>query len=249
MAQMRSGIRSGLGSHKANRSIQLCKPKMKNNSLIVIAVALATIANATATHGRGFGGFHGGRGRAGGGASWEDDTYIPPIPTPGWNAAYGGVFSGPPQLNMKKGGGTFNPLAGEGGVQAGPQVNYECSEAGVCQRSGRDGNTNGRFQSWRVWAAAQVGARRRIWGCTRWAAQPPVDTPRGGTSVAGGGRTVYAIGLPPTCGCWEILPDPKFHGYNVFGRDWYRNIRVPGPRAAICVTSGRARIGPTSMVG
>src|SRR6476659_1769566 len=40
---------------------------MKTNSLIVIAVTLATFASAATTHGRGFGGFHGGGGFGGGG--------------------------------------------------------------------------------------------------------------------------------------------------------------------------------------
>jgi hypothetical protein len=44
---------------------------MKNISLIVIAVALATFASAATTHGRGFGGFHGGGGGGFGGGGFH----------------------------------------------------------------------------------------------------------------------------------------------------------------------------------
>jgi hypothetical protein len=194
---------------------------MKNNSLIVIAVALATIAGATATHGRGFGGFHGGRGWGGGGV--DDNPYSPPIPTPGWNAAYGGVFSGPPQLNMKKGGGVYNPLAGEGGAQAGPQVNYEAQrqQAFVSSLAGT-GIQMGGFSPGEFGPPPKVGLPSDM-GLHQVGGTAAEGYGRGGPSAAGGGAGGDGV-RNWTAADLRVLGNSarsEFRGYNVFGRDWY----------------------------
>src|SRR5262245_36965601 len=62
----------------------------------------------------------------GAGDLWGNGAYGNGLPwfegVPGANAAYGGFFSGPPQLAMKH-RETYNPLAGEQQAIGGPQLN------------------------------------------------------------------------------------------------------------------------------
>ncbi len=107
----------------------------------LVFAMLITGAMAETSFGRGFGGWHGiypggdgiegsgelwANGIMGSGGMWGDGAYGAGLPwyggVPGGNAAYGGFFSGPPQLRMKDAGETYHPLAGEQAL-FNPQVN------------------------------------------------------------------------------------------------------------------------------
>src|SRR5882757_6065735 len=94
---------------------------MKNNSLIVLAVALATFASASTTHGRGFGG--GGRSLSNN-RSFDDTLDRRLSNFDGDNYGYGFDFGplGDVPTAPDKAPRNYNPLGGEQGIAA-PQDN------------------------------------------------------------------------------------------------------------------------------
>jgi hypothetical protein len=85
----------------------------------------------------------------GSGAMYADSAYGSGLPwfesVPGGNAAYGGFFSGPPQLNMKRVGDTYNPLAGEQAM-GGPQLNVNAQRQSFVRSLSGMGIGTGGFQ-------------------------------------------------------------------------------------------------------
>jgi hypothetical protein len=206
-------------------------------SLLVALLLVAIIGGAA--HGRGFGGGGGalpvGEGIGGTGALWTDSimgagglwgdsAYGYGLPwfdaVPGGGAAYGGFFSGPPQLAMKS-RETYNPLAGEQQAIAGPQLNVNAQRQNFVRSLAGMGIGTGGFQP------GEFGPPPGSKGL-------PSDM---GMHQAGGtGAYGYARGGPGrpaankegardwTAADLRVFGNrvrSGFRDYSVFGHDWY----------------------------
>ena len=224
----------------------------------LVFAMLITGAMAETSLGRGFGGWHGiypggdgieGSGELwsnsimGSGGMWGDGAYGAGLPwyggVPGGNAAYGGFFSGPPQLRMKDAGETYHPLAGEQAMFS-PQVNTGAQQRQAFASSlSRMGIRLGGFRAGELGPPRRREACLRIWECTRSAARLRMETRGLAAGVRRDGRwrrtrrQASEIGVRPTCGCWGTSCGQTFVKTSCSARSGSRNIGARGT-ARVC---------------
>jgi hypothetical protein len=170
----------------------------------------------------------------GSGGMWGDGAYGAGLPwyggVPGGNAAYGGFFSGPPQLRMKDAGETYNPLAGEQAMVS-PQVNTGAQQRQAFQSSlARMGIHMGGFSPGELGPPAEVGGLPSDLGMHQVGSPGAYRYARvgsGGSATAARGTTGDSV-RNWSAAELRVLGNfvrSNFRDYDVFGRRWFAQHR------------------------